>query len=108
MFCILHWDLFTSKSVLCSAICIQWASIIAITQGRLTSLEICSNIIYFEQSKVCAIFIIDLKDINNHTKIVYADDTNCVVAAKTKQQLQIDTEQAMVDLVNYYENITLK
>ena len=51
LICILHWDLFTSKSVLCSAICIQWPSIIAIAQGRLTSLEICSNIIYFEQSK---------------------------------------------------------
>ena len=55
-----------------------------------------------------AIFIIDIKEINSHPKIIYADDTNCLVASKSKQQLQEDTEEAMEDLVEYYGNLQLK
>ena len=53
-------------------------------------------------------FIADIKDINDYAKIIYADDTNCVVVADNNVELAVRTEQAMDDLVKYYNAIQLK
>ena len=54
------------------------------------------------------ITISNLQNINNHTKIVYADDTTCVVVAEDSTELQTKTEDAMVDLIRYYHRARLK
>ena len=54
------------------------------------------------------ILISDIQDINNHPKILYADDTSCAVVARGSAELEDKTNAAMRDLVNYYHNLRLK
>ena len=54
------------------------------------------------------IMISDIQVINDLPKIIYADDTNCVVSAKTSDDLKIKSEAAMSDLVEYYHSARLK
>ena len=54
------------------------------------------------------IMIADIQGINDHAKIIYADDTNCVVRAKTSAELSDETNTAMKNLIDYYHTVRLK
>ena len=55
-----------------------------------------------------SILITDIQSINNKTKIIYADDTNCVVTSDSPEILHAETEKAMKDLIDYYHAVKLK
>ena len=54
------------------------------------------------------IYIISIKDIDTFLKIIYADDTTCIVSAENYEELEQKTNTAMANVVNYYANIGLK
>ena len=54
------------------------------------------------------VMITDIQKINHHAKIIYADDTNCVVKAKTSDDLNEATDEAMKNLIDYYHDVRLK
>ena len=54
------------------------------------------------------VFIIDIKNIDEVIKIIYADDTNAVVFAETTRDLAEKTNRAMMNMTKYYSSIELK
>ena len=54
------------------------------------------------------IYITSIKDIDALLRIIYADDTTCIIRAATIEELEWKTNTAMANVVNYYANAGLK
>ena len=54
------------------------------------------------------IYVICLKDHDDVPKIVYADDTTAIVAAKTREELDTATNEAMSSLIKFFAGSGLK
>ena len=54
------------------------------------------------------IYITSIKDIDMFLRIIYADDTTCIISATTQEELDSRTNTAMSNVVNYYANTGLK
>ena len=54
------------------------------------------------------IFISDIYKIDQNPKIIYADDTNIVVIAKSNEELEENSNLAMENVINYYAGAELK
>ena len=55
-----------------------------------------------------AVTISDIQSINEHPKILYADDTSCVIVARSSNELKVKSEAAINDLASYYHKARLK
>ena len=54
------------------------------------------------------IYVISLRDLDNNTRITYADDVTAVIRANSKEELKALTDQAMEKLIDFFTGSGLK